>query len=707
MPPCSDDLAIIANRVTHLLSTQFHLSKRIINLVVSDFGAWCATVHRYDIVQDVDEDRALEIIDRQASIIQFKAALRVAVLYRWARSYAHLCHTQSDIYCYFGILMDSHCHVLKSKTPCHDIHQVYHQGMAPEQCKLSTIVTDMFPMVSENDIKDVWNTFISHNPLPTETVIVTRRKTRKRQAESAMAASDSSLKTQSTSYTHLTEQGYITLPNQLPHIVSPSSLHTSPATVWLTQWKRIVRKGLPRENIPQSIQTKIITALEANNPYVLHMLKVIRKSAYQKGRFLERPKHRFNITHSNMVKFITQQPNNVLHSLIAEYGIRLAENVVPLQSILQANPIYIHHRSIILSNADRIKRTLSTFNCTKMLGTLQSFGMPTAPKLKHLQRTHNISLPSITASDIFYRALTNFEVRQTVSSDKIVLPAAQHSKMPLPQLITLLKQQGPVQRIFAATLIKANITEPDLSIISRGFSHNVSTMVDVDKRLSTMKDALSPGAFAVLRLYLYIVARMTSAHVIKHSNYKKVGFTAYPRAQSFDQHIPAVIVCPHCHTVRSQTTSQNIKRVKEGHNIDTIEFALVCSGCKSRDCRFLDLTDHHIHALSINNMKMPYKFVACQGCGSPTEYRYVIGTDELCQVCYLNVTSTMRAKHCICGEVFTARNPIASFFLAVSDTDKLSAYALCSDHAHITKHVCKPTHPIQYYHNLLSIQQKI
>jgi hypothetical protein len=102
-------------------------------------------------------------------------------------------------------------------------------------------------------------------------------------------------------------------------------------------------------------------------------------------------------------------------------------------------------------------------------------------------------------------------------------------------------------------------------------------------------------------------------------------------------------------------------------------------------------------------MKTPRFFVACRQCGTVTEQKHIIDTQELCQTCYNTTIATLTTKQCICGSKFTLRNPLSRLFTARNYHGHLAVYALCQRHHHLAMHIAKMDHPIRYFLNLLTM----
>lgn len=269
------------------------------------------------------------------------------------------------------------------------------------------------------------------------------------------------------------------------------------------------------------------------------------------------------------------------------------------------------------------------------------------------------------------------------------------AKTVCPNLATMyaaFRSQAESYRIYTAVLRRVGMPDVDVDTIEAAFAALEPNRIA--PRFKEMIKKMSPSSVAVLKLYVHMLYQRSTFAVIPicierdpPKDHKKI--------------LPYLLVCTTCYTIRSQVHGVNVNlKSKDGVHVDTINFSVTCTSCES-PVEMVNLVHNRVVGLNVNDMDTPALVCMCRMCGKATRYRHVIGSDELCGLCFTAARERIEPKRCVCGLEFTRLNSAAKTFVALDDKGESALYAVCKRHVSILEHAIHPIHPIGFFRHLI------
>ena len=652
--------------MAHLLRHKFNLDPTLVRAVTGPFAEWVELDESAGVVTDADIAQAHKLLERLelrlgVDALKTEAAVRVAVLHRLWETHADRWPTSSNAPQYFGILIDTHMPLLMHPGEL-QLHEVYSRGLAPEQTSIREIHSDVYYPMTPEMVEFVWRPYINNAPVRCAPMPVRRKRDRgpNRKRKRAGAPGVELIPT-------VTEE-------PIPRFTVRQDVRT---------FVKTVTKSMPRSASIRSIRTLLCKSIKfkpAENMAIVHMVRLFILGAYRHCRRIAPPHIRVCVYRDTVesaawmyATALEQLSSKALYAVIAEYVIGMAKTLPALFFILEKDPDWANYEAQAVSVCDEYLRPNFYDGATRA-----------PPRIEV-----SMSRP-LRSSNVFWAIAKHVGVRDRVP--RRVLDAARGVCPNLSRLYTVFKAQCGRPRIFATALREVGVDERDIGVIGRAFTG--LTAVNINKVFGEMVREVSPAALAVLHLYIHLLVHQSKFAVVP------VRIQRDPVATK--GHVPALLVCMSCLTIRSQAEGGSSARSKDGTHIDTINFGVTCSSCDSHDVRKVDLRHNRVVGLSINNMTEPRLYTSCRVCQCTTTYRNVVGCNELCEQCFENVRSRLAPKRCVCGTVYTSRNSVRRVFVARDDRGEYALFSLCDAHAHIMQHVVSADHPIQFYRNLIA-----
>lgn len=229
--------------------------------------------------------------------------------------------------------------------------------------------------------------------------------------------------------------------------------------------------------------------------------------------------------------------------------------------------------------------------------------------------------------------------------------------------LALLKQHPNRFHLYGEYLAQIGMNESDLQHLAElneiGNPHKVVTRV---------LGRLSATGRVLLRLYvMYLLHRSRLSIHPFHGRGKGI-----------------LYVCECCFTIRTSCRFLSGAKSPNGLVYDFVEGVHRCNECLSDDVRAVDLQTHYVYGLAPGTSSYA-AYTSCTRCNTPSEMRYIVGTDYYCRMCYQNHIAPQSVQMiCFCGRRIDKRGGGSTLML---DKGEVILSGLCHRHVHLKTRV--------------------
>jgi len=146
-----------------------------------------------------------------------------------------------------------------------------------------------------------------------------------------------------------------------------------------------------------------------------------------------------------------------------------------------------------------------------------------------------------------------------------------------------------------------------------------------------------------------------------------------------------LFVCESCYTIRTPCRFLSGAKSPNGLVYDFIKRIHRCNECLSDTIREVDMHTHYVYGQAPGTTRYA-AYTACARCNTPSEMRYVVGTDWYCRMCYQNhIAPQSVSKTCLCGRRIDDKRGGGTILMLENERVVLSG--LCHRHVHLKKRV--------------------
>lgn len=143
-------------------------------------------------------------------------------------------------------------------------------------------------------------------------------------------------------------------------------------------------------------------------------------------------------------------------------------------------------------------------------------------------------------------------------------------------------------------------------------------------------------------------------------------------------------VCESCYTIRTSCRFLSGAKSPNGLVYDFIQGTHRCNECLSETIRAVDLHTHYVYGLAPGTTRYA-AYTSCSRCNTPSEMRYVVGTDWFCRMCYQNhIAPQSVSTTCFCGRRIDKRGGGTTLML---EGDNVVLSGLCHRHVNLKKRI--------------------
>jgi hypothetical protein len=660
-------MELILHRMTHLLTHRYQLDKAEVALLLGPFAMWSAAPLK---IKKSAAAMAAKIIELLPAVDRLKTSAAARVAQLWAVVHEgeqkHGPSPQSACVLYYtGLLVDTHMAMLWHPRPLL-LHELYTLELAPEQIKITSIANDAVYPLTTASIHRLWKTYLTRAPLKP----LAKSKKAKPAKNTKLKKGRKRQHADTSSHT-LFSTPALPPENRIDITVVQNS----------ADYIKIIDKGMPRSTAARSIATRLKKTVQhqpENNVAIVWMVRKFVLGAYKDATVIATPLNRvkaYSPSTDYLMSIISQLSNKQLYVMVAEYVIGMARSVKTLEHVL----LQITEWRMYVKQAHVV--------CNFQLRQLTVNNNMSPGKGAKIKQGFNQTLTATSALWILAEELGVKRNLQRCDIDAARILSADLSFV----YRTFAAQKNDVH-IYAAVLLEVGVPKVDIATLENTF--RMLQPSDVAAQFKSMLSKMSPGGVAILKLYVHKIIHAASFAVIPIRLERKV--------RTHPNMLPYVLVCTSCYTTRSQV--HNIKehiKSKDGVEVDTINFAVACTGCGMPGVKMVDLRHNRVMSLNVNDMSTPSLTCLCYMCGRLTRYKHVIGVHEICEPCFKTAQKRVEPKRCVCDISFTNKNNVARTFVALDETGITCLYALCKKHQWVLKHACRPDHNIQFYKQLI------
>lgn len=255
-----------------------------------------------------------------------------------------------------------------------------------------------------------------------------------------------------------------------------------------------------------------------------------------------------------------------------------------------------------------------------------------------------------------------------------------HSTLRVARLVHLPKSRRDTYRILAmhphrfklsgSILRLAGMSDADLETLGR---LNTVCGDRPSRHLTRVLSDLSQEGYTLLYVCVDYLVNRARLGVIPIAAHRKV--VTVPDAD------PYMYICGRCHSVLSQcrmvvVEDKSPKRM--AMDIFGSDAMYSCKLCYSYDVRRVDMRYNYVFASPPKDVMRQCMFCMCQKCGHITEHKFVIGTVDLCRICYHAVAQLFIPRKCLCGRAMDVKAKAET--LIVYRGKRMCMVGLCGKH---------------------------